>query len=141
MVFLGEFCWSFQTAYEQVSRGGEAISPPKTTSFKQWAERLQVLPVSSAARAGLLAGRATKTGRSLARRLFWGENTVAADTVSVSLNQKETQLYCSKFRRLITPRLMMYCSQPGASFAEWTGESKRCWWIKKDTDGRTFSTM
>jgi len=29
----------FQTAYEQVSRGEAIHLPPKTTSFKQWAER------------------------------------------------------------------------------------------------------
>jgi len=40
MVFLG-MLEDFQTAYEQVSRGEAIHLPPKTTSFKQWAERLQ----------------------------------------------------------------------------------------------------
>jgi len=37
---------------------------------------------------------------------------VAANTVSVSLNQKETQALLQQVPKAYTPRLMMYCSQP-----------------------------
>ncbi len=37
-ILLGDF----RTAYEQTRQGGEIRLPAKTTSFKQWAERLQV---------------------------------------------------------------------------------------------------
>jgi non-ribosomal peptide synthase protein (TIGR01720 family) len=45
-LLLDRFSWpillaDLQTAYEQVSRGETVQLPPKTTSFKYWAERLQ----------------------------------------------------------------------------------------------------
>jgi len=72
MVFLGN-AGGFPDSLRAGQPRWGAHLPPKTTSFKQWAERLQEYAVSRiAARAGLLAGRAAKTGRSLARETILG---------------------------------------------------------------------
>jgi len=79
----------FQTAYEQVSRGEAIHLPPKTTSFKQWAERLQEYAQSVAARADYWLAERSRSG-PLPVDYSGGENTVAAvNTVSVSLIRKK----------------------------------------------------
>jgi len=74
-------------------------------------------------RAGLLAGRAAKTGRSLARRLFWGEHGGAANTVSVSLNQKETQALLQQVPKAYNTQINDVLLTALQAFAEWTGET------------------
>jgi len=131
---LANLLEDFQTAYEQVSRGEAIHLPPKTTSFKQWAERLGVRAVSRiAARAGLLAGRAAKTGRSLARD-YSGERTrwLRRTPYQSHLIRKKPKLY-SKFRRLITQindvLLTLQCK-----LLQWTGE--RTLLVEQEGHGR-----
>lgn len=84
-----------QTVYEQLSRG-EALPtlPPKTTSFKQWAEKLEVYARSAAVQQELeyWLAEACLQASCLPLDFPEGTNTVASvRTVSVSLSVQETQ--------------------------------------------------
>jgi len=99
MVFLANFAGGFQTAYEQVS--GEAIHlPPKTTSVQEWAERLQeYASQQNCSKSRTTGWQSAKTGRSLARRLFWERTRWLRRTPYQShLIRKKPKLYCSKFQ-------------------------------------------
>jgi non-ribosomal peptide synthase protein (TIGR01720 family) len=82
------------TAYQQLSRGEEPSLPPKTTSFKNWAERLKEHAQSTGLNEELSYWCET-SNRPLARLPLDhanGKNTVAsARTISVSLNADETR--------------------------------------------------
>ena len=83
-----------QALYQQLSGGEEPSLPPKTTSFKTWAERL-----TEHARSGALRDELSywcATGENSTARLpldyLGGTNTAAsARTLSVSLNVDETR--------------------------------------------------
>jgi non-ribosomal peptide synthase protein (TIGR01720 family) len=86
-----------QAAYEQTAAGNAIQLPPKTTSFRHWAQRLQEYAASEALRAELgywLAVVEPQAGRSVARLrpdMPGGENTEAsAQSVSVTLTAQET---------------------------------------------------
>ncbi|MDQ3917141.1 MAG: amino acid adenylation domain-containing protein, partial [Acidobacteriota bacterium] len=83
-----------QTAYGQLERGEEARLPPKTTSYKHWAERLAEHAASEDARVetAYWLDPARGEGRPLPRDFPGGENTVgSARTVSVSLGAEQTR--------------------------------------------------
>jgi amino acid adenylation domain-containing protein/non-ribosomal peptide synthase protein (TIGR01720 family) len=83
-----------QTAYQQLSAGQALQLPPKTTSFKHWAERLTVYAQSTTLRRELtywLAEPRTQFAR-LPVDYPGGANTVAsARTVALSLSMEETR--------------------------------------------------
>jgi amino acid adenylation domain-containing protein/non-ribosomal peptide synthase protein (TIGR01720 family) len=83
-----------QTGYQQLVRGEEIALPPKTTSFKQWAEKLAGYAQSEMLRGELSFWLAEP--RQRVRRLPvdfpGGANTVASSrTVTVSLSPEETR--------------------------------------------------
>jgi amino acid adenylation domain-containing protein/non-ribosomal peptide synthase protein (TIGR01720 family) len=82
-----------ETAYRQLSLGEAVRLPPKTISFKQWAERLAEYarsPELEREAAYWLSDREEKSSR-LPVDLDGGPNTEAStQTVSVSLNEEET---------------------------------------------------
>jgi amino acid adenylation domain-containing protein/non-ribosomal peptide synthase protein (TIGR01720 family) len=82
------------TVYRQLSRGETARLPPKTTSFKRWAERLAVHAESEAVRGELaywLAQSERLASSPLPVDFREGENTRASARVaSVALNAEET---------------------------------------------------
>jgi hypothetical protein len=83
-----------QTAYEQISRGETIQLPPKTTSFQQWAQRLQEYAHSSELQQeqNYWLTQLRKPVCPLPVDFSGGANTVASvSTVSVTLSQEETQ--------------------------------------------------
>ena len=114
----------FQTIYEQLCRGEAIQLPPKTTSFKQWALRLQEYAQSAALQQE--RNYWLEQERSHVSRLpvdyCGGENAIAtANTISVSLNHKQTQLLLQQvpktFNTQINDVLLAALLQ---AFAEWT---------------------
>jgi amino acid adenylation domain-containing protein/non-ribosomal peptide synthase protein (TIGR01720 family) len=83
----------FQTAYEQISQSQKIQLPVKTTSFKQWSERLQEYAHSPALYSEIDYWQKTvKSFTPLSIDYPGGENTNAtARTISVNLSRQETQ--------------------------------------------------
>jgi thioester reductase-like protein/non-ribosomal peptide synthase protein (TIGR01720 family) len=128
----------FQTAYEQVSRGEAIHLQPKTTSFKQWAERLQEYAQSAELQQEQdywLAERRKPVAR-LPVDYSGGENTVAAaNTLSVSLNQKETQALLQQVPKAYNTQINdVLLTALVQAFAEWTGE--RTLLVEQEGHGR-----
>ncbi|MBD1806823.1 amino acid adenylation domain-containing protein [Microcoleus sp. FACHB-SPT15] len=115
-----------QTAYQQLSQGEAIQLPPKTTSFKHWAERLQEYAQSAALQQELNYWLAESLQQivHLPTDFPEGNNTVAeAFTVSVTLSREETQAllqavpaaYQTQINEVLLAALMQ-------AFAQWTGE-------------------
>jgi non-ribosomal peptide synthase protein (TIGR01720 family) len=115
-----------QTAYEQLSRGEAILLPPKTTSFKRWAERLVGYGKSSALRAEQEYWLAeTSTGiASLPRDHPTGTNTEAsARTVVVSLSVDETRALLQDLPKVYDARINdLLLAALTQVLARWTGE-------------------
>ncbi|MGH9901316.1 MAG: condensation domain-containing protein, partial [Pyrinomonadaceae bacterium] len=116
-----------QTAYARLERGERPELPAKTTSFKQWAERLNQYARSEELRAGLTYwlddARARVAPLPVDYRNGAGGNTEAsARTVSVSLDGEETRALLQEvheaYRTRINDVLLAALAQ---SFAAWTG--------------------
>jgi len=117
----------FQTAYEQVSRGETVALPPKTTSFKQWAERLHEW-----ARSPELEGELDywfALSRQPISRLPVdfpnAANLVSSEkTVSVALSVEETKLLLQEvpaaYRTQINDVLL---TALGQAFERWSGNN------------------
>ncbi|NJM20524.1 MAG: amino acid adenylation domain-containing protein [Richelia sp. SM1_7_0] len=88
-----------QTAYQQLSQGKAIALPPKTTSFKHWAQRLQEYTQSQVIPQELNYWL-TKIPRQTVRLPVDfpnGDNTVAlTENISVTLSQEETQTLLQK---------------------------------------------
>jgi amino acid adenylation domain-containing protein/non-ribosomal peptide synthase protein (TIGR01720 family) len=114
-----------QTAYDQLRRGATVRLPSKTTSFKQWAERLTAYAQTDtpeAERAYWLATLRHPVAR-LPVDYAKGANTVAsASELIVSLNSDETRALLqevpSVYRTQINDVLLTALVQ---TFADWTG--------------------
>jgi amino acid adenylation domain-containing protein/non-ribosomal peptide synthase protein (TIGR01720 family) len=114
-----------QTGYQQLSSGGEMRLPPKTTSFKHWAERLQKYAQSDALQKEA-AYWLVESGKRVPRLPvdFPGAiNTVdSSDTVKVSLSPEETQSLLHQvpaaYHTQINEVLLTALAQ---AFARWTG--------------------
>ena len=113
------------TAYQQLTRGKVINLPPKTTSFKRWAERLADFAQSAALQretAYWLSQSWTRSSR-LPVDYPGGDNTVAsACTVRVSLSTAETRALLQEVpavhRTQINDVLLTALVQ---AFARWTG--------------------
>ncbi|MEG4806698.1 amino acid adenylation domain-containing protein [Microcoleus sp. F8-D3] len=117
----------FQTAYGQISRGATVALPPKTTSFKQWAERLQEW-----ARSPELQGEfdywfalSHQPTSRLPVDFPNAANLVASEkTVSVALSAEETKLLLQEvpaaYRTQINDVLLTALAQ---AFECWTGNN------------------
>jgi amino acid adenylation domain-containing protein/non-ribosomal peptide synthase protein (TIGR01720 family) len=116
----------FQTAYAQLSQGQKVQLPPKTTSFKQWAERLEEYAQSEQARAELdywLAATGGKPAR-LPVDEPEGINTEASSGhVTVALSEGETRSLLQEapqaYRTEINDILLAALAQ---TLTRWTGE-------------------
>jgi non-ribosomal peptide synthase protein (TIGR01720 family) len=118
------------TAYEQLSRGQTIELPPKTTSFKQWAERLREYAQMESVKAEMDYWLAE--GRSRVSRLpvdypeGRSANTEASSrTVTVSLSVEETRALLHEapevYRTQINDVLLTALVQ---AFSQWTGERR-----------------
>jgi amino acid adenylation domain-containing protein/non-ribosomal peptide synthase protein (TIGR01720 family) len=115
----------FQTAYGQISRGETVALPPKTTSFKQWAERLHGWARSPELQAEFdywFALSHQPTSR-LPVDFPNAANLVASEkTVSVALSVEETKLLLQEvpatYRTQINDVLL---TALGQAFERWTG--------------------
>jgi non-ribosomal peptide synthase protein (TIGR01720 family) len=117
-----------QIVYEHLDRSQVAQLPPKTTSFKQWAERLNdyaLSPGLGAEQDYWLSGEWRKI-RPLPVDHLRGENTErSADTVSVLLSVAETQAllqdvpaaYGTQINDVLLTALLQ-------AFEQWTGDSR-----------------
>lgn len=119
----------FVTAYQQLMRGDEAIMlPPKTTSFKQWAECLTEYAQSEVVSAELNYWWSQFRSRVVSLPLDYlaspATNTVSSTAqVSVSLSVAETRallqevpsIYHTQINDILLTALVQ-------SFAEWTNE-------------------
>ncbi|HEX6292209.1 MAG TPA: amino acid adenylation domain-containing protein [Herpetosiphonaceae bacterium] len=115
-----------QTAYYQISAGQPVTLPPKTTSFKHWAERLHAYAQTPEA-AQELDFWLTQSDRyavSLPVDDPVGENTVASSgSVTVALSAEETAhllhdvpgVYATQINDLLLTALVLSC-------ADWLGE-------------------
>ncbi|MDY7076205.1 MAG: amino acid adenylation domain-containing protein [Chloroflexota bacterium] len=115
----------FQTAYQQLSRGKAVQLPPKTTSFKYWAQRLSEYAQSEAVQAQLShwLSLAQDGVAHLPVDYPGGDNTEAsARSVRVSLNAKETQALIqdvpAAYGAEINDTLLTALAQ---AMARWTG--------------------
>lgn len=80
-----------QTAYQQLAQGQAVQLPAKTTSFKEWSERLQNFAYSEALQQELTYWLQGSEDTTLPIEDTTGDNTVAlTQTVSVALPQTET---------------------------------------------------
>jgi fengycin family lipopeptide synthetase B len=115
----------FQTAYEQISQSQKIQLPFKTTSFKQWSERLQEYAHSLALYSEIDYWQKTvKSFTPLSIDYPGGENTNAtARTISVSLSRQETQALLqdvpAAYRTQINDVLLAALVQ---TFAQLTGQ-------------------
>lgn len=114
------------TAYQQLIQGGAIKLPLKTTSFKQWSERLREYALSKELRQELpyWLAESRKHIAPLPVNNPGGNNTVASScTVSVTLSVEETQVllqeapqvYRTQVEDLLTTAVTLAMSQ-------WTGE-------------------
>jgi non-ribosomal peptide synthase protein (TIGR01720 family) len=115
-----------QTAYHQVSQGKGIQFPPKTSSFKQWAEQLQEYAYSPELQQELnyWLTESRRWVSPLPVDYTQGLNTVgSAQTVSVNLSIEETQALLQEV--LVTYRLRtedVLLTALAHTFAQWTGE-------------------
>ncbi|MBD2040609.1 non-ribosomal peptide synthetase [Microcoleus sp. FACHB-672] len=116
----------FQTAYEQLSRNEALTLPAKTTSFKQWSERLNLYAQSGELKQELnhWLSHSGKKVSPLPVDHVNGTNTVAtANTVSVTLSVEETrsllQEVSAAYHTQINDVLLTALLQ---AFEEWTGK-------------------
>jgi hypothetical protein len=116
-----------QIAYQQLSQGQAIQLPPKTTSFKHWAERLTEYAQSEALQQELDYWL-TQSRRQIAPLPVdfpGGDNTVAhSHTISISLSQEETQALLqdvpAAYQTQINDVLLTALVQ---AVKQWTGES------------------
>lgn len=122
-ILLGDL----QTAYEQLSRRQEISLPAKTTSFKQWASRIEEHARSEGLRAELSYWLDESRARAAALPVDFagGENTEASTrSVTVSLGVEETrallqevpEVYHTQINDVLLTALLQ-------TFARWTGSN------------------
>jgi non-ribosomal peptide synthase protein (TIGR01720 family) len=116
----------FAHAYQQLSQGQTIHLPPKTTSFKQWAERLQEYAQSAELQQerDYWLAEVQKPFSPLPVDYSGGDNTEAsACSVSVSLSQNETQELLQQVPKAYNTQINdVLLAALVQAFAEWTGE-------------------
>ncbi|MGE0127963.1 MAG: amino acid adenylation domain-containing protein [Blastocatellales bacterium] len=115
-----------QAAYQQLNRGEEIALPPKTTSFKRWAEKLAEYAQSETARAeqDFWMSEARAKAAWLPVDFSGGANTEAsARSVSVSLSVEETRALLQEAPEAYHTQINdLLLTALGQALAEWTGE-------------------
>ncbi|HEX8391101.1 MAG TPA: amino acid adenylation domain-containing protein [Longimicrobium sp.] len=124
-ISLGLLMADLESAYRQIARGNEVRLPPKTTSFRQWAEALAAHARTDAAK-DELAFWSAQGGASALPRDGEGENTEAAvERITVQLDEEETRallqevppVYGTQINDALLAALAM-------AFREWTGRDE-----------------
>lgn len=117
----------FEAAYEQLCRGEEVRLPAKTTSFRQWSQRLSKFANSDAmaVEADYWLAKQQSSGGRLPVDRSDGDNTVASSAkVTVSLDVEQTgallQRVPAVYRTQINDVLLTALHQV---MSEWTGDS------------------
>jgi amino acid adenylation domain-containing protein/non-ribosomal peptide synthase protein (TIGR01720 family) len=113
-----------QRAYAQLDRGEEVSLGPKTSSFRQWADRLEKYAESAGLKADPWLDVLDRRASSLPVD-FRGDNTGAsAQSVSVELQAEETHVLLmevpSAYRMQIDEVLLTALAR---SFRDWTGQA------------------
>lgn len=116
-----------QTAYQHLAQGQPVQLPPKTTAFKQWAERLQAHADSQAvqqAAASWLAGADASASATLPADFPDGQNTVATcEQIRVTLSAQQTQMLLSQVPKVYSARIQeLLLTALAQSITAWTGE-------------------
>jgi len=117
-----------QTACEQAGRGQKVKLPSKTTSFKQWAHRLEEYTRSGAFNAEIDYWTAVARNATAHLPLDYPadpatNNDASADTVSVRLDVDDTRTLFEKLPQLQNTRMNdLLVAALLSAFAEWTGE-------------------
>ncbi|MBO0797965.1 MAG: non-ribosomal peptide synthetase, partial [Blastocatellia bacterium] len=114
-----------QTAYQQLSRGEEIALPPKTTSFKRWAEKLAEYALSE----GVKAEQdywldETRTRVAALPVDFTGAACTEASSrsVSVSLSVEETKALLQEAPEAYHTQINdLLLTALGQAFVKWTG--------------------
>ena len=126
------------TVYQQLESGGEPQLPPKTTAFKQWAERLQALAVSDelAREADFWRSLPVEKIAPLPRDFPDGRNSEAAVSYQrLALSEEETgsllQEVTEKLRAYINEVLLVALA---GTLNRWTG--RRAFLIDMEGHGR-----
>jgi len=113
------------TVYQQLSHGEEGRLPPKTTSFKHWAERMKEYAQSEELQQKVdhwLARSQTRVSR-LPLDHSGGINTASsAQTVTASLSAKETQALLREVPRAYNTQINdVLLAALAQAFSRWTG--------------------
>ena len=115
------------TGYEQLRRGEAVTLPPKTTSFKAWAERMEAHAKSEALEAerAFWLSDSRREIRALPMDKAGANTTASARHVSVSLDVEETRALLREvpaaYRARIDDVLLTALAQ---ALAGWTGERR-----------------
>jgi amino acid adenylation domain-containing protein/non-ribosomal peptide synthase protein (TIGR01720 family) len=125
IVSWGVLLEDLQTAYQQLSRGEAVRLPPRTTSFKEWAERLAAWAQSDELRRELdyWLAEPRRKAASLPVDYHGGANTVeSAGTVSVSLGPEDTRALLREVPRAYHTQIHeVLLTALGRAFEGWTG--------------------
>ena len=115
----------FQTAYQQVSQRKVIQLPPKTTSFKQWAERLRKYAHSAALQQELEYWLAKPRQQPVPIPVDFpgGNNTIAeASTISVALSVEETKALLREVPKAYQTQINeVLLTALVRAFEQWTG--------------------
>jgi amino acid adenylation domain-containing protein/non-ribosomal peptide synthase protein (TIGR01720 family) len=115
----------FQTAYQQLSTGNPVQLPPKTTSFKAWAQKLTEYAQSDAARAEFTYWQSLAEGHVAPLPVDYaeGENTQArAQTAAISLSEEETRALLQEVPAAYGTEISeVLLAALARTFARWTG--------------------
>jgi non-ribosomal peptide synthase protein (TIGR01720 family) len=115
-----------QTIYQQLSAGQKLRLPPKTTSFKHWAERLHAYAQSVELRQDLthwLAALRTHVARLPVDSCEVANSEALSRTVSVSLSTLETEALLQEASKTYKVQMDdILLTALVQSFARWTGE-------------------
>ncbi|MFP5265511.1 MAG: amino acid adenylation domain-containing protein [Blastocatellia bacterium] len=123
-----------QSAYQQAGRGEAVRLPAKTTSFKQWAEKLSGYALSEAIEqeAEYWLAKATISARPIPVDAN-GENTEASsETIKISLDEEETRALLQEVPKAYNVQINdVLLSALAQSFHEWTGDNN----LRVDLEG------
>ena len=107
-----------ETAYRQIQAGRPVKLPPKTTSYKTWAEQLvqysksEVIQEESAYWKSVTEPRRVADSLNvlaITKEAAAKNSEGAATALKLSLSPEETRACCRTFRLPITRRSMMFC--------------------------------
>jgi amino acid adenylation domain-containing protein/non-ribosomal peptide synthase protein (TIGR01720 family)/FkbM family methyltransferase len=122
------------TSYEQLRRGQSSQLPPKTTSFKSWAERLEEYARSQALDDEAAYWRAlaeTDLPPLPAERLGGANDMASGETVTEWLDAEETETLIrdtpKAYRTQINDVLLTALVR---AFSQWTGEPRLALWLE-----------